>query len=754
MVVFVSGCSDDEIISNEEKGDRAFEEKSYKPAVQFWLKAIDDGIDQPDQVRLCHKIGKAYLKLSLIEQAGEYFEKAVKINPMAQEIQKELVRIFLLTGQNTAAMKKMALLKDKFEKDADYFILYGDLFMISSDLKKAEQMYREAALLDENNARSFIKLAMCLYQTGKPGEAKKMIACIQKKQVLAIPDLLLLSDYYCLVKDLSTAEAYILNALGDDPDNVSLKIRLCRFYLTTGMKDKAEKSLVGLEAAYPEDARFKLMLADLFLSQIEMDRAELMLKKAEKLTVSQSDYNLLMGKFWLFKGKIPYAVSHLKSVTDIRPGLLSAHTLLGITYFAGGQAKLAENSFVRALILNPNHVETLLVLAGLHYKNRDYKLALQYLEKAILQDPLNARAYTTKGLCLMEQNQGEAAAREFSKAYSIKKDVSSLFFLAQSLQRQGKTDTALEIYKDVMENSPGLSDALSIYTALLLELKKGKKALDIVDETIKKGYTHPATYYIGARVSLKLKDYKKAQAFLETAMAQENVPGYIYKLFSVVNEKIGENSKAEEILKQCIQEKPSYVAAWTALADLYVRKGNKTLAIDTLDQAVEKFPNESAVTGNLAWLLLENGDDHDRALDLARAAYECSPDKAYLMDTLGWAYFHKKSFSQAEWMLTSAEKLAPDKGIIKYHQGMLFYKQGKLSEAKDKLKSALEYGQREQDKNQIKQVLADLDTDKSQKTFDKEMVFDPEAPLSFPMAPKEDDDILEPDWSQTLKKSG
>jgi hypothetical protein len=83
---------------------------------------------------------------------------------------------------------------------------------------------------------------------------------------------------------------------------------------------------------------------------------------------------------------------------------------------------------------------------------------------------------------------------------------------------------------------------------------------------------------------------------------------------------------------------------------------------------------------------------------------------------------------------------------------MLFFKQGKLSEAKDKLKAALEYDQREKDKNQIKQVLADLDTDKTRGTFDMEMVFDPEAPLFFPAVPREDDDILEPDWSRTLKK--
>jgi len=67
LVVFVSGCSDDQTTSYKEKGDRAFEEKSYKSAVRLWLKAIENGIDQSSQASLYHKIGKAYLKLSRIE---------------------------------------------------------------------------------------------------------------------------------------------------------------------------------------------------------------------------------------------------------------------------------------------------------------------------------------------------------------------------------------------------------------------------------------------------------------------------------------------------------------------------------------------------------------------------------------------------------------------------------------------------------------------------------------------------------------
>ncbi|MCP4672207.1 MAG: tetratricopeptide repeat protein [Desulfobacula sp.] len=750
LVFFVSGCSCDTVISYEEKGNRAFEEKSYKLAIQYWMKSLDEG---SDKFGLYHKLGKAYFKTARIDLAKNYLEKALKIKPLDHETQKDLVRILLLKGETRAAQKQMAQLKDKVEKDANFFILYGDLFMVSNDFQKAEPMYRKAATLEETNIRITIKLAMCLHQSGSSNETEKLISGIGKSRMLAPLDLLLLSDYYFLIQDFTTAETCIIEAMEKNPDNRMVKIRLFQFYLKTDMKDKALKSLLGLEGEYPNDGWFKLMLTDLFLSRMEVDRAEQMLKKIKSMKKLGPDYDLLMGKVYLFKGKIPYAVSYLKNVIDERPGLLSAHYLLGVAYFAGGQTKLAENSFINALILNPNHVKTLLVLAGLHYKNKEFKLALQYLEKAIFLEPHNARAYMTKGLCLMEQNKGEDASHEFYKAYSLLENVSPLFFLAQSFQSQGKYDIALDIYEDVIDKRPELVDALHMYTSLLLDLKQNEKAMAIIEKVIKTEPYHPVVYYIAARVSLTFGDYKKAKTYLKTAMTHENVPGYIYRLLAVVHQKSGANSSVEEILKQCIEKNPSYVNAWIDLADLYARTGENSLAIETLNQALERFPENPSVSGNLAWLLVENENDFDRALNLARIAYEKSPDKAYLMDTLGWAYFHKKAFSQAEWMLASAEKLAPDKGIIKYHQGMVFYKQRKLLEAKDKLKLALKYDLSDKDINKLKQVLADLETEKTNKIFEGGGIFDPEAPLSFPSAPREEENILEPDWSQTNRKA-
>ncbi len=757
FVLLVSGCNRDPGLSYEEKGDRAFEENDYNLAVQFWLKASGNANDLSGNARVYDKLGKVYLKLARIDLAEKAFEQAVQINPLDPQIQMDLVRVLLLQGEDAAAVKKLDSLKDKLKKNGDFLSLYGDLFMRSNEFQQAVHMYQQAALLDRDKVKSTLKLAICLFQMGEEDRAKKLISLVEKteNQIVLVPlDLLLLSDYYALTQDFIKAEACIVSALENDPGNITFKIRLCQFYLTTGMQDKAKECLVQLEADYPEDVRFKLMLADLYLSELKMDQAEEMLERVKKTGEPPPDFYLLMGKFWLFKGKTSYAVSYLKNAIEGRRGLVSAHYLLGIAYFAGGQVKLAEKSFVNVLVFNPLHQETLIALAGLQYRTRDYQLALQYLDRAMAQDPFNASVHMMKGLCLMEQNQNPEAALEFSKVHVLEKEMTLLFFLAQAFQNQGKYDPALDIYEDLLDDHPELLDVLHGYAALLGKLNQRDRALERIEQTLKTGFVHPAVYYIGARISLDQGDDERAQAYLETAMSLGDVPGYIYSLLAVVFQKKGESQQAEAVLKQCMENNPSYEKAWTDLAALYAGAHNNALALEILNQAVEKFPDNPLVAGNLAWLLLETGQDFDRALDFARAAYEKSPGQAYLMDTLGWAYFHKQTYSQAEWMLAGAEALAPDKAIIKYHQGMVFFKQGKLIEAKEKLTAALGEDLSAQEQSQARQVLSDLETGKTQKPFDGEVVFDPDAPLSFPDILKEEGDILEPDWSQILEKRG
>ncbi len=68
-----------------------------------------------------------------------------------------------------------------------------------------------------------------------------------------------------------------------------------------------------------------------------MTEAQALLEQLARTSKDTPGYQLLMGKLWLFKGRYSHAVSYLKTALDKNYNLGSAHYLLGVAYFAGGQ---------------------------------------------------------------------------------------------------------------------------------------------------------------------------------------------------------------------------------------------------------------------------------------------------------------------------------------------------------------------------------------------------------------------------------
>lgn len=751
LVVFAfllfSGCRSQSPVAFEEKGDEAFAAQRYGTALQFWIQSAK----QAQNPKIYHKIGQGFLRLSNLDSAQTYLEKALALDPANAGIRKDLIRILLLKENGPGAEKHLAELEKQTGKDSDYFLLSGDARMMAHDFEQACARYAQGLLTAKDPSRPRIKAAICLARTGDEAGAAAILSPVENNRNLSARDQMLLADYYLTLRDNQRAESAMLQAARKDPADIMIQTDLCRFYLETGMKDKARDVLIQLESLYPENRDFPLLLADFFISEKKLENAESWLKKAEEKRGDRAQIDLLKGKLWLYKGKIPYAVSSLKSAVDDNPGFIFGHYLLGIAYFAGGQTKLAENSFIRALLLNPDHLQTLLAIAGLHYRNRDYDLAHQYLERVLVLDPLNPRGYTLDGLGFLARNENEKAASLFSKAWALGNDPLSLFFLGRCFENQDNLDRALEFYEQVLAENPYPLPALFRYSLVLQKMGKGARALETIDELLLCPGQDQETVYLAAWLSYQLGKTRKAIGYLNRAMKnQKGVPGHFYTLLAAIREKTGDENGAEQALQECMKLDPSHRQAWLQLAKFYLHRNSMDLAREVLEQGAEKFPLDPEIAGNLAWIYLETGTQLDRALDLARKAHEKLPAAVWLMDTLGWAYFHKQAYSQAEWILADAAKKEPGRGIINYHLGMVFYRQGKLHQAKETLKAALDASDLHgQDRETIKQVLAGLHPPENQDALKMDLILDPKTPLPFA---QDEEDILVPDWSKVKEQ--
>jgi cellulose synthase operon protein C len=148
---------------------------------------------------------------------------------------------------------------------------------------------------------------------------------------------------------------------------------------------------------------------------------------------------------------------------------------------------------------------------------------------------------------------------------------------------------------------------------------------------------------------------------------------------------------------------------------------------------------------NLAWLLLENNKDPNRALTLAQTAYERLPRNTAIADTLGWAYYHKGIYSQAAWLFSDILQTSPDNPLVHYHLGMTLYRQGRVDKAVHHLQTAKQTGLPPNQEQAADTILAEVKT-LDESSPDAAVSADAETLLRFPEGPDDEADIITPEW--------
>ncbi len=84
-------------------------------------------------------------------------------------------------------------------------------------------------------------------------------------------------------------------------------------------------------------------------------------------------------------------------------------------------------------------------------------------------------------------------------------------------------------------------------------------------------------------------------------------------------------------------------------------------------QSLEIIPDQPHVLNYLAYSWVDKGINLDRGLEMLKKAAELRRDDGYIIDSLGWAYYAKKDYIQAEKYLQRAVELMPLDPIINDH---------------------------------------------------------------------------------------
>jgi type IV pilus assembly protein PilF len=183
-------------------------------------------------------------------------------------------------------------------------------------------------------------------------------------------------------------------------------------------------------------------------------------------------------------GKYAIALDELKQALTLDPNFADAHTVLAMVYTELHQDSLAEESFQRALQLEPGNPDLNNNYGWYLCQHGREKQSLTFFENA-LKDPLytqKAKPLQNAGVCANKLGDPVAAEEYFRRSFEIDPTGAVAAYNLAVIYFDRKDFPRARFYVAQVNNSPGPS-AQSLWLGIRIERRLGNKTNQVALET-------------------------------------------------------------------------------------------------------------------------------------------------------------------------------------------------------------------------------------------------------------------------------
>ena len=480
----------------------------------------------------------------------------------------------------------------------------------------------------------------------------------------------------------------IKEAADDDPGHAFLSRALGLFYASRGRDAEAEKYLKG--AASTGDRDSQLVLADFYgqrnrgeetlpmldkmaagddpdggatlrAAEIEfrLGRRDQAMKRAEKVLARDPR----SARALRIKAQALLAAKDFSQATRIadaavaaEPGSRDARVVLARSLAATGDLKRAFDEFAEAWRLSSKDAEIAKELTGLALTLGRDQVALEYARHSVRLSPNDRDASVALVRALIRNKDFPSAERTLAPLLAKGSASPDVLLLLGAIQaKRGSNDAARTSYLAVLQADPDSLEALSGLVGLEIQARQVARVQQRVDQAVS---AHP-------------KD-----------------PGYLL-LTARTSRVAGDARRAESVLRTILDIDPGHEEAGLLLANLLEETGHVDEARTRYEAIIAANPTAFAASARLAALYVNQGDNLNRALELATTAKQGLPDDPRVKDTLGWVYVRRGLASLGAPYLEEAVRAEPATALFRYHLGIAHQRQAKFQQARDELTRAL-----------------------------------------------------------------
>lgn len=186
---------------------------------------------------------------------------------------------------------------------------------------------------------------------------------------------------------------------------------------------------------------------------------------------------LELAAAYFSRGQLPVALEEVNQAILADANLGTAYNLRGLIQAGMGETDLAEQSYRRALQINPRDGDTMHNLGWFYCQQRRYDDGDALFSQALAQPQYagGSRSMLARGVCQARAGQWMQAEGTLTRAYELDPgNAATAVNLAEVLLRRGDAERA-QFYIRRVNSQPDQSNAQTLWLASRIEMKLGNR---------------------------------------------------------------------------------------------------------------------------------------------------------------------------------------------------------------------------------------------------------------------------------------
>ncbi len=498
-------------------------------------------------------------------------------------------------------------------------------------------------------------------------------------------ELISLADQAQSQREYRTALIYLKNAAKQDPQNISVRLKMIHLFVETGQGVQAE---------------------------VELDKAKRLGAKSAEIAVLAAKAKFLQGQFGELTENINLLDLPQTEIARLR-------AIQGHAFYEQRKFQQAKQMFQRALLLSPNEVEVELGQAKLFELNDNKQQEYRLIQSLLERYPYNPEVLIVAGRYYRNSGDYDKALELFNLAGEIQPSNVNIWFgvVRSYIAKRDFNDAKMEIQK-VLVNYPEHQVGNYLLSVIAYEegdFARAKSAIDIVLKGEKRKYEALKLLSI---IQFQLQEYTEAEKNLKIYLKLHAKDMHGLKILAAIYLKRNQGTLALNVLKKLEPLDDAYIYSMIATAflqtgnsekaDLYMQKSLAAAPEDKVIQrhfqrsqlmAGKSFDLEFSDTdynnflseGHIAILNLLRKKQYSKAIEIIQGYMQHTADNSIYHYLLGSTYMYQQDTDNALKEFQKSLKLNPELIESRINLAKVYQLKGDSRDAERELREVLKY---------------------------------------------------------------